>query len=263
MVVKTFWSLIVSFLSLVKIIPGGKSTVVDRIALFLWTAGSVALSVAYLIRSWNAIELLCNQISVINLFALSSGFIIPCLNMVAAYPALYYLVSAYPHIVSNSLPQLNWPWLFLVNMFFSISAALTVSLILYNVDPYNVEVKITHTIYAYSLMTISSFIVGISASQIKTKIDKYTTDCFIQDCACAAEILQEFQNLKKGMSPFLFLTFSSKCIHIISSLTLLLTKYPKLYIVIIAAYHMMDLFYLTTVLDQTYSNFKAMTLKLR
>ena len=258
----TYMSFIVHCLSLLKIIPGGKSTVLDRISLFIWTAVSVALSAVYLIISWDVIEVLCNQLSVSNLFILCSSFLLPILNLGATLPALYYLASAYPHILTdNLLPSLQNPWLFLANTVLC-AAALASYLVMAIPDDksfYFIPVNVTIIIYWYSLMIISSLIIGICTAQIETKIRKNT----LLTQHHASKILQEFQDLKVGISPLLFMAFSSKCIVLINLLSLLLSTFPHTELVILAAYLMMDLFYITTELDQTYNAFKAMTLKLR
>ena len=263
MVVKTLMSLTVHFLSLVKIIPGGKSTVLDRIGLIIWSAVSVAILVAYLMVSWEKIEFICNTLSVSNLFFLCSSYIIPSLNTIAVLPALYYLVSAYPHIVTESfVPTLQSPWLFLANTVLCFAAALATSLVIpFDESVYYMPVNVTLLIYWHILMIISSLTIGICTAHIKTRMEQKANTILTK--VYASEILQEYKDLKVGISPLLFMTFSSKCIIIINLLTFLLSTFKQLEFVILAAYLMMDLFYITTVLDKTYSSFKAMKLKLR
>ena len=263
MVFMTYMSFIVRLLSLLKIIPGGKSTVLDRISLFIWTAVSVGLSAAYLIISWDEIEFLCNQLSVSYLFILCSSYLLPSLNLGATLPALYYIASAYPHILTDKLlPSLQNPWLFLANTVLCAAACASslVKVIPNDKSVYFIPVNVTLLVYWYSLMIISSFIIGICTAQIRTKMGENT----LLTQQYASEILQEFQDIKVGISPSLFMTFSSKCIVLINLLSVLLSNYQETTeLVILAAYLMMDLFYITTVLDQTYSAFRAMTLKLR
>ena len=255
-------SSIVRFLSLVKIIPGGKSTLVDRIALILWTVVSVVLSAALLIVNRENIKLLSYKISVSSIFTVSSGFVNPCLNIVAIIPALHYLTSSYPHVLTDiCLPSLQHSWLFLANVALCFSAPVASIWSLPSDGSVYFAVTLTAAVYWFSLMITSSLIIGISTSQIMTKMEKNALVQLNQNSA--SEILREFQELKAGMSPLLFMTFSSKCIIIISVWSTLLTYYPKPEYVIIVAYHMMDLFYLTTVLHHTYSTFKEMSLKLR
>jgi hypothetical protein len=124
---------------------------------------------------------------------------------------------------------------------------------------YFIPVNVTLIIYWYSLMIISSFIIGICTAQIRTKMGENT----LLTQQYASEILQEFQDLKVGISPLIFMLFSSKCIILINLLSVILSTFPHTELVIRAAYLMMDLYYITTELDQTYNAFKAMTLKLR
>ena len=260
----TYMSYIVHFLSLMKIIPGGKSTLLDRIALILWTVLSVAFSAALLyVKREDTKLLLSYKITVSTIFLLSAGFFIPCLNLIAILPALHYLVSAYPHVLKDGSLSLQHSWLFLANMVLCFSAVLASNFdgIIHFDGSIYFTVNLAATTYCYILMLISSLIIGICTSQMKTKIEKNTTALLTKDSA--SKILQEFQELKAGMSPFLFVVFSSRCIIIINTLSVTLTFSPKPEFVIVAAYNIMDLFYLTTVLHQTYSTFKAMSLKLR
>ena len=260
----TYMSYIVHFLSLMKIIPGGKSTLLDRFALILWTVLSVAFSAAILYVNWENLKVLLSyKITVSTIFLLSAGFFIPCLNLIAILPALHYLVSAYPHVLKDGSLSLQHSWLFLANMVLCFSAVLASNFdgIIHFDGSIYFTVNLAATTYCYILMLISSLIIGICTSQIKTKIEKNTPALLTKDSA--SKILQEFQELKAGMSPFLFVVFSSRCIIIINTLSVTLTFYPKPESVIVAAYNIMDLFYLTTVLHQTYSTFKAMSLKLR
>ena len=263
MVVMTYVSYFVRFLSLVKIIPGGKSTLVDRIALIIWTVLSVVVSLAFMMANWEIIESIFSyKISVSSIFNLGS-FVIPCLIIVLTLPALHHLVSYYPHVLTDTLlPSLQHSWLFLANTVLCCSVAVVNALYL-PIDSSFYMVKITSMTYFPILMIISSFIIGICTSQIRTKMEKNALVLLTKDSA--TEILKEFQELKAGMSPLLFMVFSTKCINIIYLCSALLSfdAIPKPAFVIVTAYYMMDLFYITTALHQTYNDFKAMSLKLR
>ena len=263
MVIMTYMSYIIRFLSLVKIIPGGKSTLVDRIALILWTVISIGVTTAFLIVNMENTKLLLSfKISVTTVFTLSAGVFLPCLNIVAILPALHHLVSAYPHVLKDTcLPSLQHSWLFSANIVLCFAAPIAAMWGL----PFDILFYFTVNLIAASylmiLMIISSLIIGICTSQIKTKIEKNTQALLTKDSA--SKMLQEFQELKAGISPLLFLTFSAKCLTIIQIWSIILTYRPEVAYVLIAAYNMMDLFYLTTVLHQTYTTFKVMSLKLR
>ena len=218
----TYISFIIGFLSLVKIIPGGKSTLVDRIALILWTALSVLLSAVLLIADWETIDLLSYKISVISIFNLSADYFIPCLNIAGVFPALHYLVSTYPHVLTDKfLPSLRYSWLFLANTALCISAAIA-TLHESIENSFYFAVNLTATSFWYCLMIISSLTIGICTSQIQTKMEKNDLVLLTKDSA--SQILQEFQELKAGMSPLLFMVFSSKCIIIIQVLSTLLRE---------------------------------------
>ena len=261
--IMTIMSYIVRFLSLVKIIPGGKSKLLDRTALILWTLLSIALSVAFLIVNWAAIQLLLSlTTSVSIIFTLGSGYFLPCLNILAVCPALHYLVSNYPHVLTDtSLPSLQHSWLFLVETVLGFSAASLTTLGISIDSSFYFTVNLSAMTYGYSLMIISSLIIGICTSQIRTKIEQNALLLLTKDSV--SKLLHEFQELKEGMSPLLFMVFSTKCITIIQLSSSLFSAYSQIEFVILVAYNMMDLFYLTTALHQTYGVFKAMTLNLR
>ena len=203
-----YMSYIVCFLRLVKIIPGGKHTLLDRIALVLWTLFSVVLSAAFLNVNWeiqyNIIQLfMSNKISVISgIFLISSGFFIPCLSIVSAFPALHYLVSTYPHVSTDKcLPSLQHSWLFLASTVLCFSAALASTV----GQPFDrsffyVAVNITTLTYWHCLMIISSLMIGISTSQIKTKMDKNAIVLLTKDSV--SECCKNFKNLKQECLPY-------------------------------------------------------------
>jgi hypothetical protein len=252
-------SFFVKFLSFVKIIPGGNSTAVDRIALIIWTSVSIAISAAYLIESRASIQTIRNPFTVSDLFMFSSSYLIPCLYIISVFPAVYYLVSAYPQILAdNLLPNLQHPWMFFANAILYFASAIGM-IVNGNKNDFSFYLAMmVITVFYTSLTLNSSFIIGICTSRIRRKMKKNG-----MNQKHAAEILQEFQDLKSGMSPLLFLTFTTKCIVLINMLSLIFTSSPQPIYVISTASLMMDSIFLTTVLDETYNDFKSMSLKLR
>lgn len=268
-----------NFLCLVKIIPACKSSLLDRLGLVLWTAVTVGLATGFLWTNRQWIEAEVDRFSVFSLFRLGSSTFVPCVQVVATFPAVYHLVTSYPSLLlalGRSAPALSQPWLFLVDMGLS-CARLTGSLL--QACPSNPEadqstqaaleprqchtvITIISIIYVFS-MKISTFVLGVAAARFKANLDNGDRSIAVIDPIFHATTLnKELQDLKAGLSPLLFLNFSTKCVILIEKCVGLLA-YPKWLFSVTVLYTLVDLFYAAVVLGETYDSFKSYTLSLR
>ena len=162
-------------------------------------------------------------------------------------------MSTYPHVLKDKcLPSLQHSWLFLANSVLCFSSAIETILGLPNSSFYYIAVNITTETYLHCLMNISSIMIGISTSQIKTKMKKNALVLLTKDSASNTARISRTQSRNVSIA---FMVFSAKCmltINVWSSIFCFAT-YAKPELIIIAAYHMIYLFFLTTVLHQTYS----------
>ena len=263
MVYKSPISWIVSFLSLLRIIPRVKSSLLDKIGLFVWTSVFLALAVANIYVNLDLLkEYLDNKVSVYNLFSTASGFVVPYLQIIGVLPLLHYLVSAYDHILQDPLlPYTKKSWLFIANALLCVTTSL---IIVVPESPMFTDFQslVNKSLYTIlnSLHIISSFIIGVCTAQMTARLENIDLIWFSPDRT--SEIIQEFRCLKAGLSPLLFFMFSTKCfVLIVTSLGLLTGQYYGAGATV--AYIMMDITYITFVVDQTYESFKDMSLKLK
>jgi hypothetical protein len=107
-------------------------------------------------------------------------------------------------------------------------------------------------------MIISPFVIGTSTHQFVKKIkDNGWTIEMVE------EVFQDMKRLKSGLSPMLFLVYSTKCILLINmALNLARNGFNAQSVLLILA-TLWDLAYVTIVLDETLSVYKDLVVELR
>ena len=262
MVSKSPTSWVVYLLSLLRIIPSIKSSVLNKAGLFIWMSVSLGSATAYLFADMDAHTSLVKQYSVYNLLYIGSGTWIPLIQVMAAFPALHYLGSVYEHILRDPyLACPKKPWLFLTNAILCVSdLVMMIILSVPHLSGLQSLALVSFCILLCSLRLISSFTIGICTAQMTARLKNNDANLLFLDCS--SEILQEFISLKKGLSPLLFLMFSTQCLILIVNSASLLIK-PNYGFGVTSAYTMMDLIYSTFVIDHTYESFKDMSLGLK
>ena len=214
----------------------------------------------YIVVSMDFIK---TQPSVLNLFMSSANIFAPCLQVSSAFPVLYYLVTCYPPIVQdNLLPSPEKAWFFLLEILLCI-VAFSADLVL-TLPGFTNGGKIGLVIFCvlfYATTLVHSFMILVCITETRLRLE--TSKPFGESkYKLALEIHDQFQALKVGISPLLFLSFSMKCILLISCLTLLLTQHIWGLLPLII-YTMYDLVYTTIILDQTFLSLKGVALDLR
>jgi hypothetical protein len=112
-------------------------------------------------------------------------------------------------------------------------------------------------------MILTSFVFGSSLEQFCQTISD--TDYYSRQNI--EELSKELYKLKNGLSPILFMLYSTKCILIInSSLNLATQNYEPIYTALwisLVLVTMWDLVYVTLIVGDTLAAYKGLSLKLR
>ena len=114
---------------------------------------------------------------------------------------------------------------------------------------------------------ITSFIIGTSSKQICNKIADNEIKLERNSMGSIEELCEDVRKFKNGLSPMLFIIFSTKCINLIS-LVLHVTRdstsiFARLMTSIALISFMLDLSYTTLVVENTMNTIKGYSYKLR
>lgn len=207
--------------------------------------------------------------SIPGIFMLLSTLIIPFTQVVLTIPSIAYLSMTNPCIFSDrKLPNPRRIYLFSSGLFlYCLYYTLTIVTFLGNPEEVlmGIEVGVILSFFGLWTMTmiLTSFVFGSSLEQFCQTISD--TDYYSRQNI--EELSKELYKLKNGLSPILFMLYSTKCILIInSSLNLATQNYEPIYTALwisLVLVTMWDLVYVTLIVGDTLAAYKGLSLKLR
>ena len=193
-----------------------------------------------------------------------SSVIIPSAQFTLTIPAIAYLCLKKPSFVHSKLPNPPYILMFLaslaLNWSFYIQYLLLPTRKLFEELLQWDALLIVFVYLAFwtTSMIISSFVIGTSTHQFVKKIKD--NGCTVE---MVEEVFQDMKRLKSGLSPMLFLVYSTKCILLINmALNLARNGFNAQSVLLILA-TLWDLAYVTIVLDETLSVYKDLVVELR
>ena len=256
---------IISLLLLLRILPSGRSKVMDIVGFILWMLVFVGWSAVFVcfdlsLESWAVPK------SIPGAFRFLSNLVIPSTQVLLTIPALSYLCHNKPCLVQDrKLPNPQRLVMFLIGLglyflYYTISA---IKFFDEPIQEWNALKGITFLHFGLWALAnvLTCFVIGTSMKQVCRKIsdtDKCSTDLI-------EEISADLHMLKKGLSPVLFMMFSTKCILLVNAALILATKtinHKPIWMSILAV-TLWDLAYVTLVVDDTLAAFKGLTSRLR
>ena len=277
MICHNILSLIIAMLRLIKIIPNGKSRILDRVGLFFWTILSLSLSISFLHVEYSWIVRKVSESSVYALFDMGSSTFVPAVQITTTLPAVFFLSVTYPYLQQRvprrsdddgtSPPVLSLPqaWLFLVDILLGTSSfgfAFMEECTEDHCLKDDYVGFVANTMYFFG-MNISTFVVAVTVGRMETRLANagaYDDGQF--SLLAAPGLLREMRELKAGLSPLLFQTFSTKCIIIINFLVSLLSS-PTWNGLTTLAFTLVDLLFTSVIISNTFDAFKTYALGLR
>ena len=261
---RSFSAYIISFLVFLRILPRGRSKVLDVIGFIFWMGFTIGLTAAHAsFRVHIYVSLLSKSISGVFSFL---SILTPMVQPVLALPALSYLFHKNPCLVTNKqLPSPRYPTMFVFNVVLNLGFLKILVETFITSSNQGTFFQVFHVSY-YCLWTLTmiliSFVIGTSLEEFCKKLSQTTHPTIMR----IDELSQDLKQLKTGLSPILLMLFSTKCILLINnSLNLFVDnqKGMSYWGVSALATILWDLTYVVVVLDTTISKYKDLTLQLR
>ena len=202
--------------------------------------------------------------SIPGVFSMLASIIIPIAQFTLTIPAIAYLCLKNPSFVHSKLPNPRYIVMFLVslalNWLFYIQYLLLPNRKLFE-ELLQWDASLIVFVYLAfwtTSMIISSFVIGTSTHQFVKKIKDY--GCTVE---MVEEVIQDMKRLKSGLSPMLFLVYSTKCILLIQVALFLAKDGFAAQPVLLVLATLWDLAYVTIALDETLSVYKDLVVELR
>ena len=186
-------------------------------------------------------------------------------------PALAYLGVQYTMLkTANSLPAPHQCWLFTLNTLFQVCSFIDTirDLIVNSFFTAKMTAIISiSAVITVTLNTVTIFTIGVAVAQLIIELEKKgeMLDCKSVEQHCSST-LRQISALKKGLSPLLFLVFTSNGIVAIISAYLLVNlpeNTPYIYLFLKLVPPILMLIYTCLVLDNCEQTFRALPLEFR
>ena len=171
----------------------------------------------------------------------------------------------------NCLPVPHQCWLYTINTLFQVFIYDLRSLIVDRFFTANIMAIFSiSAVVTFTLNTVTLFIIGISVAQLNMEFEKKGE---MLDCKSVEQLsssaLKQMSALKRGLSPLLFLVFSTNGLQTINTAYSIVTlpEYTPLYsyisLFLKLAPTILILIYICLILDNCYQTFRALPLEFR
>lgn len=261
---------IIALFVLLRIIPSGKSKVLVSLGFLIWMILILCCSAVYVYRFTPAYDDMAKNAikSIPWMFQFLSAVVIPVMQVLITIPVLAYFCHCNPKLVHDkALPCPQYIMMFIIKaILITLACFLNLKFLsdLFPEDVPNIFVLLITTLW-YIGMIITDFIIGTSSRQICRRVaDKELQEERISR-GITEELSKDVKNFKNGLSPILFIIFSTRCILLINIVLVENNSYTVLYLLnlTLGISLILDLIYISLTLEKTMSAIKDVTSKLR
>lgn len=254
------WAL--SLLRLCLIIPSGKSKVIDRVGLAIWTGIAMAPVILVIISDKDKLYQGLTRPKIFSFFAMLSIHGNGVLRALFTFPAFHHLVTNAPEALR---PPGNMPAKALLFGTVMIFSGLSATASIYgkaSVDERSPDIAfVIMIIFGNFLMALSTFLIGVTMAWLKTG--------FQQDISVlghARRKLEEFICLKAAIAPLLFIMYAVRVLMLIVYPVMIFTGRDTdslCMMLLVVAYASVDIFYINLVTVDAYDYIKSLIYILR
>ena len=248
---------IIQVLALLRILPSGRSRVLDVLGFLTWVLLLIGCTVVFLINGFPYAQLASIK-SIPAIFQLLAATVIPLMNVLLIVPLLAYFSHCNKNFVQDvALPNPSRPMMFMVIVF--LEAVYCAMLLIFEIA-WGWAYLSLYFITAITTVLIS-LLIGTSLEQVLKNAVATDLNTAWNSATTLEDLYQNITNLKNGLSPILFFIFSTSCIIIINAV---LSFGDCIHVcTFLGISSMVTLIYITMIIEDTVSFFKQLTFKLR
>ena len=208
---KSLSALVVSFLTVLGLLPGGKIKALDKLRFLGWLLLVLALSAAWLYNARHIIDMRLKVLTIDNLMIFTSTIIVYPINTVGLVLALSTASTRFPWLQTKYLPLPDCPFVFLLVAITFISwfrqNATSTALDQFHCK-WEIATAVTEWSISAGLTLIATFVIGVCTAQYRVAIKKLSRTNIIADTIYnGEESFQAFKALKNFLSPLMFVLF--------------------------------------------------------
>ena len=254
-------------LQLVMIVPGGRSKVLDRVGLALWSGVSLGLTLTSQIPFAEANLELLKKHDVYSLLVFMMQSVNPVMVLTLTIPSIHFLVSNNSALFCgrNGNNIYAHKALFFVDMFMVFTSGMSyVWLTLHSTSESSIALRIASTstaVFIYFLMAVTSFMLGLAMSHLKSSTGSVTVDHHK-----ASQTFNDFISLKTGCSFLIFMVYAVRAMSLTITAIYLVSgnnQVPFPILTVVLAYSAVDLVYVNAITTEAYDYIQSIILKLR
>ena len=247
-------------LRLIAVIPSGKSAIIDRIGLIVWTCLALGPNIAVIVDQWPNFKNLLNKLTIFSFFSNLSMFGNSLIRASLTLPSIYYLCMSNSKLFKTPVKCPDQMAIFYLDILLALISSIATVYFNPANGGYATTMFAIMTTTSNLLMILSTLMIGLAMTQLKVDQNKTTH--------YASEKLDAFKRLKDGISPLLFLVYFVKVLMLIVLPVYIFTglkenSMPLWVSSLTVAYASVDLFYVNTVATSAYDNVKFIILQLR
>ena len=263
---RTVSSNIIFILAFFRIIPSFKNKWFDRICLALHFLGSCFLG--FLILKLDGVSVIITaDIPPAEKFACIANSVNYPLQMIPIIPSIAFFLNLNKNLAFEQ--KLPLPYRFMTFLAYGAMQVISSLVLAYEYSLEDLYSKWLNCLVLFLLMLwvmvlklISAFLIGSSvASCCRKQQDEFPQESLNLKRSLYG-LIRDFVGLKKGLQPFLFMTFVTQT-AILSSTLFLVFAHNYWVMILFALCLMLDLIYISFVLDDCYGSFKSLVLRLR
>ena len=263
---RTVSSNIIFILAFFRIIPSFKYKWFDRICLALYFLGTCFLGYLALKLDGVSVIITADRPTAEKFAHIANSVNYP-LQMIPIIPLIACFLNLNKHLVSEQ--KLPLPYRFMTFLAYGAVQVISSLVLLYEYssqDVYskclNLLVLILLRLWFMVLKLISAFLIGSSVASCCRKLQDEFPQESLNLQRSLNGLIKDFVGLKKGLQPFLFMTFVTQT-AILASFLFLVFAYNYWVLLLFALCLVLDMVYISFVLDDCYGSFKSLVLRLR
>ena len=265
---RTVSSNIMFILAFFRIIPSFKYKWLDRIALLVYVLATCAIGFSTLYLEMDGIlQLSTTNLTAAETFSLIAVSVSYPLQLIPIIPLIYFFIYLNKSLLIEQ--KLPLPLRVITFLAYNILQVISSLYLLYVYGLNSMYSSWSKQLVLFSIMLgymilkmVSTFVVGSAISLIHRKLQDEFPSRSLNFQNHLYTLIGDFVGLKKGLEPLLFITFVTQTTILSSTLFMVFAlKYWAM--ILFALCLMLDLVYISFVLDDCYGSFKSLVLRLR
>ena len=253
----------ITLLSIIGILPGGRSRSLDNMRFLAWMIAVTSLSVIWIYTNKQQIGFLLNDLTIANLMTLTTSWLTYVFLMIGTVLALSTAFKRYPLLVKdNNIPAPDGLFLFMLVIMSNVWYWYTninnkKQLLSMFSSTFSKVNAVAVWIFNAELTLVCAFVIGVCVAQFKGKMLRTENEKSLTRVILLGENnVKVFRSLKFFLSPIMFVVFVAHSLSVVgySYLSLTFKAWETIPFILFSSLNMA---YVCVIIDGCYGTFKS------